>query len=104
MCVSQTERERQLRAVKEAKGGGHTGAMTGAMVGTAIVFFPAAAPEVQSHVINLFAETGAKAIVTNAVPSFVPPEGWSRIARTNYYVYLVSKPNRALSGTALKRG
>jgi hypothetical protein len=31
-----------LRAVKEAKGGGHVGAMTGAMVGTAIVFFPAA--------------------------------------------------------------
>jgi PEGA domain len=31
-----------LRAVKEAKGGSHTGAMTGAMIGTAIVFFPAA--------------------------------------------------------------
>ena len=31
-----------LRAVKEAKGGGHTGAMTGAIIGTAIVFFPAA--------------------------------------------------------------
>src|SRR2546426_1588821 len=31
-----------LRAVKEAKGGGHTGAMTGAIVGTTIVFFPAA--------------------------------------------------------------
>ena len=31
-----------LRAVKEGKGGGHVGAMTGAMVGTAIVFFPAA--------------------------------------------------------------
>ncbi len=31
-----------LRAVKESKGGGHAGAMTGAMVGTAIVFFPAA--------------------------------------------------------------
>ena len=31
-----------LRAVKEVKGGGHTGAMTGAMIGTAIVFFPAA--------------------------------------------------------------
>jgi hypothetical protein len=31
-----------LRAVKEAQGGGHTGAMTGAMIGTAIVFFPAA--------------------------------------------------------------
>jgi hypothetical protein len=31
-----------VRAVKEAKGGGHTGAMTGGMVATAIVFFPAA--------------------------------------------------------------
>lgn len=31
-----------LRAVREAKGGGHTGAMTGGMVATAIVFFPAA--------------------------------------------------------------
>src|SRR6266852_5336567 len=31
-----------LRAVREAKGGGHTGAMTGAIVATAIVFFPAA--------------------------------------------------------------
>jgi hypothetical protein len=31
-----------LRAVKEASGGGHTGAMTGGMVATAIVFFPAA--------------------------------------------------------------
>lgn len=31
-----------LRGVKENKGSGHTGAMTGAMVGTAIVFWPAA--------------------------------------------------------------
>src|SRR5437016_591081 len=31
-----------LRAVREAKGGGHTGAMTGAIIGTAIVFSPAA--------------------------------------------------------------
>jgi hypothetical protein len=31
-----------LRAVKEVKGGGHTGAMSGGMVATAIVFFPAA--------------------------------------------------------------
>jgi hypothetical protein len=31
-----------LRAVKEVKGGGHTGAMTGAMVATAIVVWPAA--------------------------------------------------------------
>jgi hypothetical protein len=32
----------QLRAVQENKGGGHVGAMTGAMVATAVVFFPAA--------------------------------------------------------------
>jgi PEGA domain-containing protein len=31
-----------LRGVKDAKGGGHTGAMTGAIVATSIVFFPAA--------------------------------------------------------------
>jgi hypothetical protein len=31
-----------LRAVKDVKGGGHQGAMTGAMVATGIVFFPAA--------------------------------------------------------------
>ena len=31
-----------LRAIKDAKGGGHVGAMTGAMVATSIVFFPAA--------------------------------------------------------------
>ncbi len=31
-----------LRAVKELKGGGHTGAMTGGIVATSLVFFPAA--------------------------------------------------------------
>lgn len=31
-----------LRAVKESKGGGHVGAMTGAIVATSILFFPAA--------------------------------------------------------------
>ncbi|MBZ5526215.1 MAG: PEGA domain-containing protein [Acidobacteriia bacterium] len=31
-----------LRAVKDTKGGGHVGAMTGAMVATGIIFFPAA--------------------------------------------------------------
>jgi hypothetical protein len=31
-----------LRAVKETSGGGHTGAMTGGMVASAIIFFPAA--------------------------------------------------------------
>jgi hypothetical protein len=31
-----------LRAVKEVKGGGHAGVMTGGMIATSIVFFPAA--------------------------------------------------------------
>src|SRR5271165_4531825 len=31
-----------LRAVKDLKGGGHTGGMVGGMVATSIVFFPAA--------------------------------------------------------------
>src|SRR5215510_8489929 len=31
-----------LRGIKDVQGGGHTGAMTGAMIGTAIVFWPAA--------------------------------------------------------------
>jgi hypothetical protein len=31
-----------LRAIKDVKGGGHQGAITGAMVATSIVFFPAA--------------------------------------------------------------
>ena len=31
-----------LRAVKDVQGGSHTGAMTGAIVATSIVFFPAA--------------------------------------------------------------
>lgn len=32
----------QLRASKNTKGGGHTGAMTGAIVATSLIFFPAA--------------------------------------------------------------
>ena len=41
VCLADGEKV-PLRAVKEAKGGSHTGAMTGAIVATAIVFFPAA--------------------------------------------------------------
>jgi hypothetical protein len=37
-----TSEKAALRAVKEVKGGGHTGAMTGGIVATSLVFFPAA--------------------------------------------------------------
>ena len=41
--VRLTDQEKAaLRAIKDTKGGGHVGAMTGAMVATGIVFFPAA--------------------------------------------------------------
>jgi hypothetical protein len=36
------EEKATLRAVKEVQGGGHTGAMTGAIAATSLVFFPAA--------------------------------------------------------------
>ena len=47
--ASSTGEKAQLRAVRDAKGGGHIGAMTGAMVATAVVFFPAAAPSLPLH-------------------------------------------------------
>src|SRR5438046_2499542 len=37
-----THEKAPLRAIKEVKGGGHTGVMTGGIVATSIVFFPAA--------------------------------------------------------------
>jgi hypothetical protein len=42
MCGSQTEKSAALKAVQDVKGGGHQGAMTGAMVATSLVFLPAA--------------------------------------------------------------
>src|SRR6266851_778730 len=60
-----------LRAVKEVKGGGHTGAMTGAMVGTAIVFFPAA---------SLFPKA-PKSLPTSTVTSRLTLLSFSRIQR-----------------------
>lgn len=69
-----------LRAVKEAKGGGHTGAMTGAMVGTAIVFFPAAPLFLFMHGKDITVPKGTEitAYVNGNVPldlaKFAPPK------------------------------
>ncbi len=69
-----------LRAVKEAKGGGHTGAMTAAMVGTAIVFFPAAPLFLFMHGKDITIPKGTEitAYVSGNVPldlaKFAPPE------------------------------
>jgi len=68
-----------LRAVKEGKGGGHTGAMTAAMVGTAIVFFPAAPLFLFMHGKDITVPKGTEitAYVEGNAPldlaKFVPP-------------------------------
>jgi len=69
-----------LRAVKEGKGGGHTGAMTGAMIGTAIVFFPAAPLFLFMHGKDITIPKGTEitAYINGNVPldlaKFAPPE------------------------------
>lgn len=59
-----------LRAVREDKGGGHVGAMTGAMVATGIVFFPAAPLFLFMHGkdINIPKGTEITAYVAGNVP------------------------------------
>jgi hypothetical protein len=59
-----------LRAVKDAKGGGHAGAMTGAMVATAIVFWPAAPLFLLMHGkdINIPKGTEVTAYVNGEIP------------------------------------
>jgi hypothetical protein len=69
-----------LRAVREAKGGGHTGAMTAAMVGTAIVFFPAAPLFLFMHGKDITIPKGTEitAYISGNVPldlaKFAPPK------------------------------
>jgi hypothetical protein len=59
-----------LRAMKENKGGGHVGAMTGAMVATGIVFFPAAPLFLFMHGkdINIPKGTEITAYVASNIP------------------------------------
>src|SRR5260370_120810 len=49
-----------LRAIKDTKGGGHVGAMTGAMVATSIVFFPAAPLFLFMHGKDITIQRGTK--------------------------------------------
>jgi hypothetical protein len=45
-------------------------------------------PSLQSKALRAFANTGARAIVAEAVPSYVTPAGWHRVRNSNYYIYL----------------
>jgi hypothetical protein len=81
-----------LRGVQDVKGGGHTGAMTGAMVATGIVFFPAAPLFLfmhgkditipKGHEVTVYTNTDydlskLRAAVTTTGPT--PPAGASKV-------------------------
>lgn len=53
--------------------------------------FWAVNPNVKSKVINAFAKTGAKVIVTNGIPTYASTTGWQMIRNTDRYVYFLQK-------------
>jgi len=65
----------RLRAVREATGGGHTALMSGAMIGTAIVFLPVAPVWLLMHgkEANIPEGTEITAYVNNDVAYITPP-------------------------------
>jgi hypothetical protein len=70
-----------LRAVKETQGGGHVGAMTGAMVATGIVFFPAAPLFLFMKGKDITIPKGTEITAyINADTPFTPPAGSAPVA------------------------
>src|SRR5882762_10442512 len=86
-----------LRAVKEAKGGGHTGAMTGAMIGTAIVFFPAAPLFLFMHGKDITIPKGTE--VTAYINGDIPLDP-KRFAQTTGNPETVAAPAQPSGGAA----
>ena len=80
-----------LRAVKDNKGGGHVGAMTGAMVATGIVFFPAAPLFLFMHGKDIDIPKGTE--ITAYVAGNVPLE------KTKFDS--TAQPGTSLQGSAL---
>ena len=54
-----------------------------------VIDFWQAAPAVKGDVINAFARTGVKAVVTENPPVGMDMSGWQKIRDTDYYVYLL---------------
>ena len=48
-------------------------------------------PTVKSDVINAFARTGVKAVVTETPPEGTDLSGWQKIRQTDYYVYILNR-------------
>jgi hypothetical protein len=47
-------------------------------------------PTFQSQVIDVFRNTGAKAIVAEDVPGYAKLKDWHQVNDTNYYIYLLT--------------
>jgi hypothetical protein len=72
-----------LRGVQDVKGGGHTGAMTGAMVATAIVFWPAAPFFLFMHGKDIKIPEGhGVTVYTNSEYQIPPPQAERKTARS----------------------
>jgi hypothetical protein len=68
-------RQLALRGVQDVKGGGHTGAMTGAMIATAIVFWPTAPLFLFMHGKDIAIPEGHEVTVyTNSDYTLVPAQ------------------------------
>jgi hypothetical protein len=83
-----------LRGVQDGKGGGHAGAMTGAMVATSIVFFPAAPLFLFMHGKDISIPKGHEITVYTS-SDYDPAKGKAPT------VTAVAVPTKALAGTAL---
>lgn len=48
-------------------------------------------PAFQREVLDVFASTGARAIVAEHVPNYANVSGWHQVGDSNYYIYLLEK-------------
>jgi len=84
-----------LRGVQNIKGGGHTGAMTGAMVATGIVFFPAAPLFLFMHGKDITIPKGHEVTVYTNTDYEIPN------AQAPAPVPAAAAPAKVISGTPL---
>ncbi len=51
-----------------------------------------ARPELKAQVLNLFAKSGAKAVVAKNVPPMFVADGWRQVSGTSYFVFMLPSP------------
>jgi len=91
----------RLRAVREATGGGHTGLMSGAMVGTAIVFLPIAPVWLLMHGKEAKIPEGTEITAyVNGDVVYTPPPGTTLPPRPSTAAPVAAPPQQANDGLA----